>query len=463
MLRRGSRLGKYRLEQKLGSGAFANVWRARDTVENRRVALKVALPSVVDEYGPAELEREARLWVRLAHPNIVAIRNADWIDGYFVAASELADRNLAEFPGARADPVPWRSGIIRDIAAGLAHAHGLRVMHRDVKPENVMIFADRRAALGDFGVSRFSRGITRSFTKVGTLGYMAPEQAYGQPTFSSDVFSLGLIAYELLTSVRPRFPFEWPFEHHRRFAQKTPEPVQRVLRRATAFDPKRRYRNAIELHRALEAAFGRVEAEKEKRRAPRRPSAPARPHAVAAGCSGRGVSQAARFAPGDALQLFPLRGPAVGVDALLSLVRHRGELVPGDQQLPARVSRLRARRASRVDRLSVVSKRAAAGERQTTAARPEGDASLQSPRLPRPAQALDALLPGVQAEDAAPVERRRTRRPLCALSLVGFQGLLELLPLVRPQGRPQCAPVPTPLKRVERQRGSVFSTDRCSR
>ncbi len=276
-LRRGTQIGKYKLERRLGTGAFATVWKARDTVEHRRVALKIALESVVEEYGRRELEREARLWVRLSHKNIVGIRNADWVNGQFVVAAELAERNLAEFSGARRSG-PIALQVIRDVAAGLAHAHSLRVMHRDVKPDNVMIFPDRRAALGDFGVSRFSRGITRTFTKVGTMGYMAPEQAYGRPSFASDVFSLGLIAYELLTGVRPNYPFEWPFEGYRRFESKVPATVQGVLRRAMEFSPRRRFPNAIEFHEALERAFERVERESRKpaprRKRPRKATSP---------------------------------------------------------------------------------------------------------------------------------------------------------------------------------------------
>ena len=275
MLRRGSTVGKYRLERRLGSGAFSDVWQARDTVENRRVALKIALPSVVEEYGRAALEREARLWVRLQHSNIVGIHNADWINGHFVAAAELAERSLSGYTGAK------RSGrialrVIRDVAAGLAHAHSLRVMHRDVKPENIMIFPGGRAALGDFGVSRITRGITKSFTKVGTLGYMAPEQAYGRPGFWSDVFSLGLIAYEFLTGIRPGFPFDWPFEGHKRFEAKVPAPVRPVLRRAVALEPERRYPDAVAFHAALERAFQRVERE-QRRPPPRRRRKPAEP------------------------------------------------------------------------------------------------------------------------------------------------------------------------------------------
>lgn len=268
-LRRGSRLGKYALEKKLGTGSFATVWQARDTVENRRVALKVANPEVIDEWGPEAVEHEARIASRLHHPNIVAVRNADWIDGRFVMATDLAEKCLADAPGIR------RSGrlalqVIRDVAAGLAYAHSKNVLHRDVKPENILLFADRRAALTDFGVSRFARKATATYTEAGTLGYMAPEQAYGHPKLTSDVFSLGLIAYELLAGVLPTWPFDWPPQNHERFRDRVPEPVQRVLRKAAEFDPVRRYPDAIAFHQALENAFRQVEPKRTRRRGKRR-------------------------------------------------------------------------------------------------------------------------------------------------------------------------------------------------
>lgn len=273
MFRRGTRLGKYRLERRIGEGAFAAVWRARDTVEGRGVALKIALDSAVEAHGRDELQKEAQIAVRLAHPNIVAIRNADWIDGHFVLATELARRHLGDYSGAR------RSGrvalrVIRDIAAGLAHAHSLRVMHRDVKPENILIFADGRAALGDFGASRFTRGATREYTEAGTLGYMAPEQAYGRPTLSSDVFSLGLIAVELLAGALPAWPFDWPPPGMRRFEARVPAVLWPVLRKAAEFEPERRYPDAGSFARALESAFARLDAAGRKRVTRRRPRRP---------------------------------------------------------------------------------------------------------------------------------------------------------------------------------------------
>ncbi len=259
VLRRGARLGKYRLERPIGKGAFSEVWAARDTVEGRRVALKVAFDTVVREFGREAIEVEARIACSLSHPNVVATRNADWIEGRFVMATELARRHVYDYVGA------WRSGsvalrVIRDVAAGLAHAHGKRLMHRDVKPENVLIFADGRAAITDFGVSRLERPAeSRSYTDAGTVGYMAPEQAYGKPTLSSDVFSLGLIAYELLTGKLLKWPFDWPPERWDRFKAKVPEPLRPVLQRACAFDPKDRYPSAVELSAAIEAGFRKIE------------------------------------------------------------------------------------------------------------------------------------------------------------------------------------------------------------
>ena len=280
-LRRGSRLGKYRLDRRLGRGAFAEVWKARDTVENRPVALKITHADAVEEWGRREIEHEARIWSRLHHPNIVAVRNADWIDGRFVIASDLAVRSLSSYSGARRSG-PTALRIVREVAAGLGYAHSQRVLHRDVKPENILIFADGRAAICDFGLSRFSQGATATYTKAGTLGYMAPEQAYGRARFASDVFSLGLIACEILTGVLPTWPFEWPPEGYRRFRARVPEPLRPVLRKAAEFDPRHRYADARMLHRALERAFTRLERPPRRKvsRRRRRNHAPPSPLAV---------------------------------------------------------------------------------------------------------------------------------------------------------------------------------------
>jgi serine/threonine-protein kinase len=277
-LRRGSKLGKYRLDRRLGRGAFGDVWKARDTVESVDVALKIAHPDALQEWGGEAVEHEARIATRLHHPNIVSVRNADWIGDRFVMATDLAVRDLGHYKKAH------RSGkvaldVIRQVARGLAYAHGQKVMHRDLKPDNIMIFADGRAALGDFGASRFSKGATEIYTEAGTLGYVAPEQAYGRVRFGSDVFSLGLIAYEVLTGYLPAWPFEWPPENYYRFEAKVPLPLRPVLRRAAEFQPDKRYDDAVEFSEALEHAFAKLEVPKpkpvrKKRRAKKPPPSP---------------------------------------------------------------------------------------------------------------------------------------------------------------------------------------------
>jgi serine/threonine-protein kinase len=285
VLRKGMKLGKYRLDRRLGHGSFADVWKARDLVEGADVALKIAHPTAVAEWGRTAIEQEARIASRMRHDNIVAVRNADWIDGRFTMATDLAMANLAEYPRARRSAATALR-VIREVARGLAYAHSQRVLHRDVKPENIMIFADGRAALGDFGASRFAAPATRVYTEAGTFGYLAPEQAYGRARFSSDVFSLGLIAYELLTRTLPSWPFEWPPDGYDRFTAKVPEPVRPVLRKAAEFDPRRRYADAQLFSTALDRAFAEVEAASRpaprKRRRRRQPMPEPSPLAVQA-------------------------------------------------------------------------------------------------------------------------------------------------------------------------------------
>jgi len=257
MLRRGTRLGKYRLECRLGRGAFSDVWRARDTIENRRVALKIPLPEVIRDHGRAAVEYEARIAASLDHPNIVGLRNADWCGSRLLLASDLAARSLASYPAAkRSGKVALR--VLRDVAAGLAHAHAHRIMHRDVKPENILIFDDGRAALADFGVSRFAKSASETFTEAGTLGYLAPEQAYGRPCLASDVFSLGMIALEMLTGTLPTWPFHWPPENEKRFNERVPPELRPILRKAAEFHPEKRWPDAVAFHAALEAALERT-------------------------------------------------------------------------------------------------------------------------------------------------------------------------------------------------------------
>lgn len=279
VLRRGSRLGKYRLMSKLGDGGSAAVWLARDTVEARKVALKVVLPAVVEEFGREAVEAEARVAAQLDHPGIARIRNADWIDGRFVLVSDLARSSLDQLPKRERTPQRVLSWLV-DVAEGLAHAHTQSVIHRDIKPANILIDEEHRARLADFGTARLVPTHTRFATEVGTFGYMAPEQAYGRPGFASDVFSLSLTAYELFAGVLPGWPFEWPLEGDVRFRKRCPERVQKVIRSGLEIDLAKRFEDGIVFRDALAHALERTrraeessrrEALARKRRRPLRP------------------------------------------------------------------------------------------------------------------------------------------------------------------------------------------------
>jgi hypothetical protein len=202
-------LGRYRLERRLGAGGFGVVWLAWDEKLEREVAVK-AIP--LENGGGARVEREARAAARLNHPGIVGIYElaSDETDVYLV--SELVrGRTLAELlrAGAVADRDVARIGMA--LCDALDHAHQRGVIHRDVKPQNVMVVADPAAGAGfaklaDFGVAHVASGeaLTRTGDVVGTLAYMAPEQAEGAHTTpASDVYSLALSLYEAWTGSNP--------------------------------------------------------------------------------------------------------------------------------------------------------------------------------------------------------------------------------------------------------------------
>jgi hypothetical protein len=202
-------LGRYRITHKLGSGGFGTVFAARDERLRRDVAVKVIRRADTDDDRAG---REGRVAARLNHPNVVALYELGFDDDNVYLVSELVDgRTLAELI---ADDALSDRDIARIGAAlcdGLAHAHERGVVHRDVKPGNVMVVAEPArgsgfAKLTDFGVAHLAgdEPLTRTGDVVGTLAYMAPEQAEGQRvTWEADVYSLALSLYEAWTGVNP--------------------------------------------------------------------------------------------------------------------------------------------------------------------------------------------------------------------------------------------------------------------
>jgi len=206
--------GRYELQELVGTGGMSSVYRALDQLLERNVALKMLHPHYGDDEEYVErFRREARAVAQLSHPNIVTVIDrgeADWqqyivfefIDGE--SLKQLADRN---------GPLPARRAIelALQVADALAFAHQAGLVHRDVKPQNVLVTEDGEAKVTDFGIARsldVEHGVTQTGTVLGTSNYLSPEQARGQTvTPATDVYSLGVVLYELLTGEVP-FPGE---------------------------------------------------------------------------------------------------------------------------------------------------------------------------------------------------------------------------------------------------------------
>lgn len=253
IFRRGVNLGKYKLVKRLGDGASGQVWRARDTIERQDVALKIPHVGAEDD----KLLREVQLNANLKHKHILPIRNADRIAGRLVIAADMAIESLDDRLQRRL--APRRAvNFLRQIIEGLAYAHSKRVIHRDVKPSNVLIFNNDRVRVSDFGIALILRTTMASATGSGTVLYAAPEQMSGYPCFASDVFSVGIMAYQMLTGRIPKYPFKWPFDENDQLQKKAAPELISIIKKATQFDHKKRYRDCGEMLKAFTAAEKKI-------------------------------------------------------------------------------------------------------------------------------------------------------------------------------------------------------------
>ncbi|MCA9139982.1 MAG: serine/threonine protein kinase, partial [Planctomycetales bacterium] len=175
-VRIGSRLGKYRLQKRLGEGGFATVYAAMDTIEGRQVAIKIPDERyITNSQSLDDLQREVRIMARLTHPGILQLKDAQFIDGRFLIVFPLGEESLADRVCRRMSRVLVADYMVQMVDA-VAYAHQRRILHRDIKPENFILFPDRVIRLTDFGLARIQTGAFQA-SASGTLGYMAPEQA----------------------------------------------------------------------------------------------------------------------------------------------------------------------------------------------------------------------------------------------------------------------------------------------
>jgi serine/threonine-protein kinase len=248
-LRNRQRLGKYRIEKQLAQGGFAHVYQAIDTIEGVRVALKMPHQSNVTPTMLETFQREARLVARLDHPNILPLKDASFIDGRFVITSKLGEQTLSDRLKKRISFVHAIS-VIEQMIDAVAYAHRNKIIHCDIKPDNMILLPDGRLQLMDFGIAKVAqKTIIRTMiaSGSGTVGYMAPEQAMGRPSARSDVFSIGLIAYKILTGHLPEWPFEWPPLGYAILRRKVHPDLIQLIRRSVEMRPSRRFHDANDM------------------------------------------------------------------------------------------------------------------------------------------------------------------------------------------------------------------------
>jgi beta-lactam-binding protein with PASTA domain/predicted Ser/Thr protein kinase len=259
--------GRYRVVRKLGSGGMADVYLAEDEELGRRVAIKILNERHAnDEQFVERFRREAKNAAGLSHPNIVSIYDRGEAEGtYYIAMEYLDGRSLKELVTARG-PLPIGDAIAftREVLGALRFAHRKGVVHRDIKPHNVMADADGRLKVTDFGIARAGASqMTEAGSIIGTAQYLSPEQARGAAVDQrSDLYSVGIVLYELLTGTVP-FNGETPVEIAMRHLSDTPQPpsikrpeippdLDMIVLRALAKNPDDRFQTAAEMDAELE-------------------------------------------------------------------------------------------------------------------------------------------------------------------------------------------------------------------
>ncbi|HZR91151.1 MAG TPA: Stk1 family PASTA domain-containing Ser/Thr kinase [Gaiellaceae bacterium] len=265
--------GRYRVVSKLGSGGMASVYLAEDQELGRRVAIKLLDERhAQDEQFVERFRREAESAAGLSHPNVVSIYDRGEAEGtYYIAMEFLEGKTLKELLVSRG-PTPVRVAIdyTRQILSALDFAHRHGIVHRDIKPHNVVVAPDGRLKVTDFGIARSgSSQVTEAGSIIGTAQYLSPEQAKGAPVHpSSDLYSVGIVLYEMLTGAVP-FTGETALEIAMKHLSTVPEPpslrrppglgdvphaLDQVVLRALAKDPAERYQSA----RDMDADLARV-------------------------------------------------------------------------------------------------------------------------------------------------------------------------------------------------------------
>jgi serine/threonine-protein kinase len=258
----GQTVGKYQILSNLGSGGFGTVFLAKDVWIDKKVAIKVPHRQSGDE---GELLQEPRLLAALDHPNIVSILSAERVDGVFYIVLEYVKGESLEavLDREKALPLPRAINYVVQILRGVEHAHDATILHRDLRPANVLISESGAVKVADFGTSRLLEK-SHATTVIGSPPYMSPEQFQGRAVLASDIYSVGVILYQMLTGMLPYFSPN-PAQIERMVAlgrctppklrnSQVPREISDIVMKAIASDLGGRYQRASELLEDLATA-----------------------------------------------------------------------------------------------------------------------------------------------------------------------------------------------------------------
>ena len=260
MFLQGQKVGKYEILRSLGSGGFGSVYLARDTWLDIKVAIKVPHKQSLELF---KMLKEPRLQAALNHPNIVRMIAAEKENRVFFFVMEYVKGKTLEKVLEREKILDCERtvDIIKQIAHGVDHAHKNKIIHRDLRPSNIMISEEGTVKITDFGTSAWLANVPYASTRIGSPPYMAPEQFQGKSTYASDIYSLGCMFYEMLTGRPPIFdpdPFkilekakEGKITPPRLKNSKITKDVEVVILKCLALNPEERYESASEIIRAL--------------------------------------------------------------------------------------------------------------------------------------------------------------------------------------------------------------------
>ncbi|HUF08145.1 MAG TPA: protein kinase [Rhodothermales bacterium] len=274
------RIGTYEILGVIGRGGMGTVYRARDVRLNRLVALKTLLPHLAADSEPRKrFVQEARAASKLEHPNICAVFEIGETEtgALFIATSLVVGDSLREIILARKLKLGEVIDITLQVLSGLAAAHALGIVHRDLKPSNIMVDRDGVAKIVDFGVAKIEGDLdlTQTGSTVGTISYMSPEGIRGHPMDQrADIWSMGVILYELLSGRRP-FEAEYRDAVAYRIINETPTPLKEIdpsiprylasaAEKCLAKDPRERFADVSELIACLQRVAGDPKTEKER-------------------------------------------------------------------------------------------------------------------------------------------------------------------------------------------------------